>query len=73
MFEETNIKTCWGVKGDIDQSKAEANITFHTPVNLDIGFFVLLLFCEIKKVGLISLKQRIFHCRNFQSLETLSM
>ena len=27
-------------KGDIDRREAEVNITFHTPINLDIGLFI---------------------------------
>ena len=38
VFEEPNIKIYRCVKGDIDRCKA-VNITFHTPINLDIGLF----------------------------------
>ena len=74
VFEETDIKIYWCVKGDIGQREAEANITFHTPISLDIGLFqtlmsVLLLFCEIKKVGLISLKQQKNNVEIFKALQ----
>ena len=39
MFEETNIKIYWCMKGDIGRREAETNISFHTPINLDIGLF----------------------------------
>ena len=39
VFEETNIEIYWCVKDDIGRNEAEANITFHTPINLDIGLF----------------------------------
>ena len=37
MFNETNIKIYWCVKGDVDLREVEVNISFHTPINLDIG------------------------------------
>ena len=39
VFEETNIKIYSCVKGDIGWREAEANITFHTAINLDTGLF----------------------------------
>ena len=39
VFEETNIKIYWCVKGDVDQREAGFNISFHTSINLDIGLF----------------------------------
>ena len=38
-FKETNIKIYWCVKADVDLRFASVNITFHTPINLDIGLF----------------------------------
>ena len=46
MFEESNIKIYRCVKCDIDRREAEADITVHTPINLDVGLFKhQLLFC----------------------------
>ena len=39
VFEEPNIKIYQSMRGDIGRCKAEATITFHTPINLDIGLF----------------------------------
>ena len=39
VFEETNIKIYWCVEGDVDRREAEVDISFHTPINLDIGLF----------------------------------
>ena len=39
VFKETTIRINWSAQGDIDQCKAEASITFLTPINLDIGLF----------------------------------
>ena len=39
VFEVTNIKIYWFVKGDVYQCFAFVNITFHTTINLDIGLF----------------------------------
>ena len=39
VFEETNIKIYWCVKGDVDRLEAEVNISFHTPITLYIGLF----------------------------------
>ena len=39
VFEEPNIKFYWCVKVDISQCEVEVNITFHTPINLDIRLF----------------------------------
>ena len=43
------------VKGDIDRRFAEVNITFHTPINLEIGLFKQLLFYyfSVSSFGLI--------------------
>ena len=51
VFEETNIKINWCVKGDVDRREAEVNIGFNTPINFDIGLFkqqllFYLLFCD---------------------------
>ena len=59
---------------DIGRRKTEANITIHTPRNLEIVFtvpmIVLLLFCGIKRFCFFfSLKQRKVQCRDFQSPE----
>ena len=39
VFKETNIRIYWCAKGDIDRCKAEASLTFRTPINLDIDLF----------------------------------
>ena len=39
VFEEPNIEIYRCVKDDIDRREAEVNTTFHTPINLDTGFF----------------------------------
>ena len=39
MFEGPNIKIYWYVKGDIDLPFVSVNITFHIPINRDIGLF----------------------------------
>ena len=39
VFEETNIKIYWCMNSDIGRTEAEANITSHTSINLDIGVF----------------------------------
>ena len=39
VFRETNIRIYWCAKGDIDRCKAEASVTFRTPINFDIGLF----------------------------------
>ena len=39
LFEHTSIKIYGCVKGDISWFKVEANITFNTSINLDIGVF----------------------------------
>ena len=39
VFKETNIRIYLCAKGDIDRCKADASITFRTPINFDIGLF----------------------------------
>ena len=64
VFEEINIKIYWCVKGDFDRHEGDVDrreawiyITFHTPINLDIGLFkhqllFLLLFCDKRLVDI---------------------
>ena len=65
MFEELYIKIYQCMKGDIDRREgifeAEVNITFHKPINHDIGLFKhQLLFCffSVSSVRLILSKTR---------------
>ena len=61
VFEETNIKIYWCVKGDIDRREMEANITFHTPINFDIGLFkhqLLFYYFSVSSVWLMLSKKR---------------
>ena len=56
VFEESNIKIYWCVKADIDLRFASVNITFHTPINLDIGLFkhqLLIYYFSVSSVWLI--------------------
>ena len=43
VFAETNIKIYWCVKGDVNRRESEVNISFHTPINLDINLFSILV------------------------------
>ena len=63
MFEEPNIEINRRVKGDIDRREAEVNITFHTPINLDIGLFKLQLlfnYLSVSSIWLILSKCHVF-------------
>ena len=56
VFEETIMKIYRCVKGDIDRREAEVNITFHTPIHLDIGLFkhqLLFYYFSVSRVWLI--------------------
>ena len=64
VFEETNIKIYWYVKGDIDRPETEVNITFHTPINLDIGLFkhqLFLLLFRVKRLVDVAKKEKVCH------------
>ena len=69
MFEETNLKIYWCVKGDTGRCEAEANITFNTPINLDIGLFkhqwLFYYFSGKLNKFVISFKQQKFQWRDF--------
>ena len=63
MFEEPNIEIYLCVKGDIDRRQADVNITLHTPINLDIGFFkhqILFYYFSVSSVWLIFSKCHVF-------------
>ena len=63
VFEEPNIEIYRCVKGDIDRREAEVNITFHTPINLDIGLFkhqLLFNYFSMSSVWLILSKCHVF-------------
>ena len=63
VFEEPNIEIYRCVKVDIDRHEAEVNISFHTPINLDIGHFkhqVLLYYFSVSSVWLILSKYHVF-------------
>ena len=69
VFKGTNIRIYWCAKGDIDRCKAEASITFRTPINLDIGLFKhqWLFYYFSLKLKKLTLFQRKFQCRDFKS------
>ena len=63
VFEEPNIEIYRYVKGDIGRREAEVNITFHTPINLDIGLFkhlLLFYYFSVSSVCLILSKCHVF-------------
>ena len=64
------------MKGDVDRREAEVNITFHTPINLDIGLFktpiiVLVFFCDkrLVDIGLDRRQEKSMACIFRQAFE----